>query len=46
MMLREVGRKLSICLRSGVTEQRVEVTAEAVLLDTQTALDSVTLDSI
>ena len=46
MILRaNTAASINVPLVVGGTEQRVDVTAEAVLLDTQTATNSVTLDS-
>ena len=41
----ETAASVNISLELGPTEQRVEVSAESVLVDTQTANNSVTLDS-
>jgi hypothetical protein len=46
MILRaNIAATVNIALEVGTTQQKVEVTAEAVLLDTQTANNSVVMDS-
>ena len=46
MILRaNIAATVNIALQVGTTQQKVEVTAEAVLLDTQTANNSVVMDS-